>query len=599
MTKPGLCVLVLVAMAGCGGGADEPDGGMPGSDVGAPSDVPVLDGGASDGGTEPDAPVIAEAGSDAPTVDAGSCESAAVDYSCTGPADCIGGTCIAGLCLGPARDPDRWAACGDGACGDCESAEVCPADCGGSIVRTALPTFDPDTTFTLKLHGLAVTTEGSIEDRTYGDAVPEGELEAYLRMFAPGLPDGLEEPDAPNQLVAAEYYGVHPADWLTTDQIAEIESYPLDTELSLHRYALIVALFIRHRFELSGASHVAIVCHSMGCHVTRYIVEHDMLGLASEGRIARVMMQGGVLGGAALAELFDNPTLREYAMSQPVATTDFIHMHPDYVADVVARWDHQRHEANNPTWAGIYVHSIAGTDPVAAGSTGLIRPLDIINPDNLANDAILFDVDTYFHAMAEGNRLVTPSGERISPSVSYVNRSHLRIEPSESAGAITAAGLYHRRRVTITLRSVTLRDDHERDGPLDVSTYGAPPADLVPEVEVTYDSFTTPTFGVAATVNERTLGDRSAALLQMNEGTQAFSEILFEGPVFDAQTHVHLTLDLREVDSYGRFGITELPAGDGSSLATFDDEVALVPGTFVVEGEDLDATIEVAIRDVY
>ena len=75
--------------------------------------------------------------------------------------------------------------------------------------------------------------------------------------------------------------------------------------------------------------------------------------------------------------------------------------------------------------------------------------------------------------------------------------------------------------------------------------------------------------------------------------------VLFDGPVLDAQTHVGLTLAIREVDSYPRYGITELPAGDGSVLASFDDEVALVDGTFTIETVDLRATVEVHVRDAY
>jgi len=56
---------------------------------------------------------------------------------------------------------------------------------------------------------------------------------------------------------------------------------------------------------------------------------------------------------------------------------------------------------------------------------------------------------------------------------------------------------------------------------------------------------------------------------------------------------------IREVDSYPRYGITELPAGDGSVLASFEGEVALVDGSFTIETADMRATIEVHVRDAY
>lgn len=527
-----------------------------------------------------------------------SCTSAPPSYACSATEPCTGGTCISSWCLGPDRDPERWAACGDGTCSACET-DRCGIDCGGPT-RTAMPSFDPSTTITLKLHGLAVSTEGAVEDRVYGAAIPEGALEEALRRFAPSLPSGLTDPSAPNQLVAAEYYGRTPAAWMSPEQIAEVESFSDEGPEALHRYALIVAMFLRDRLSSSGATHVAIACHSMGCHVTRYLVEHDLLGLASEGRIARIVFMAGVVNGAGMSELFDNPSLRAYAESAPIRTTDFVHMHPEFVRDESAIWDHRLREANNPMWAGMILHTITGTDPAIAGATGLLRPLEIINPGALANDSILFDQDTFFTAMADGNRVVTMGGAHLAPGHTFVDANHPSVEPDDGAAATAAAMLFHRRRVTITLRSVTLHDDHERDGGFDPTTFGAPPADLVPEVEVRLDAYTMPTFGRAALVSTQSLSARSAAFFQMEEDeTRDAGVVLFDGPVFDAQTELGLTLAIREVDSYPRYGITELPSGDGSVLASFDGAVTIADGELMLTSEDLDAVVEVRVHTLY
>lgn len=597
-----LFVPSLLFVAGCGDPTtSDPDGGGPRTDtsstadVGPTSDTPSV----SDTGTSTDDAGVTDAGE---TSDAGDvCSSAPIDYACTGPADCTGGVCIASWCLGPDRDAARWDDCGDGTCDACESPDTCQIDCGGVPTRTGTPTFDPATTITLKLHGLAVSTSGSVDARVYGSAAEEGALEMALRQFAPGLPSGVTDETAPNQLVACEYYGRTAASWLSPAQIAEIEAFDPDGPDALHRYALIVAIFLEHRLELSGATHVAIACHSMGCHVTRYLVEHDVHGLASSGRIARIVTQAGVVNGAGMSELFDNPALRSYAEGAPIRTSDFVHMHPEFVRDEVVVYDHHLREANSPNWAGIYVHHVTGTDPVAAGATGLLRPLDLVNPDDSPNDSILFARDTFFAAVADGNRLTTPGGEHLVPGHTFTHENHPGVEPNAGVGAITAAALFHRRRATITLRSVTLLDDHEVGGGFEPGTFGAPPADLVPEITVRFDPYTVPTFGQADVVASiQTLGHRSAAMFTMVEDeTRDVGVVLFDGPVFDGQTTVDVELDVREVDHYLHFGVNELPSGDGSVLASFTGPVTLADGTFSLTGADLTATVEVHVRDVY
>ncbi|MBN8611478.1 MAG: hypothetical protein J0L92_12875 [Deltaproteobacteria bacterium] len=602
-------VLGVIGTTACGDGVGSDDAGGASLDARAPMDVTHFD---EDGDLRPDARAFdtfffSEEGNrdtslppDAARADDAfvSCSSEPPSYACGATEPCTGGTCISSWCLGPDRDPERWASCGDGTCSPCET-DRCGIDCGGPT-RTASPTFDPSSTITLKLHGLAVSTEGRIEDRVYGAAIAESDLEATLRVFEPGLPSGLTDPSAPNQLVAAEFYGRTAAAWMSPEQVAEVESLSDEGPEALHRYALIVAMFLRDRLSRSGATHVAIACHSMGCHVTRYLVEHDLLGLASEGRIARIVLMAGVVNGAGMSELFDNPSLRAYAESAPIRTTDFVHMHPEFVRDETAIWDHRLREANNPMWAGMILHTITGTDPAIAGSTGLLRPLEIINPGSLANDAILFDQDTFFTSMAASNQLLTTGGARLSPGHTFVDANHPSVEPNDGAAATAAAMLFHHRRVTITLRSVTLHDDHERHGGFDPTTFGAPPADLVPEVDVRFDRYTMPTFGRAALVSTQSLSARSAAFFQMEEDeTRDADVVLFDGPVFDAQTELDLTLAIREVDSYPRYGITELPSGDGSVLASFDGAVAIADGELTLSSEDLDAVVEVRVHTLY
>jgi hypothetical protein len=342
---------------------------------------------------------------------------------------------------------------------------------------------------------------------------------------------------------------------------------------------------------------VNILCHSMGCHVTRYLVEHDVRGLASSGRIARVISVAGALNGAGLADLFDNPSLRDYAVASPIQTSDFTHLDPDYATDHAAVWDHRLDEANSPMWTGISMHALTGSDPVATAA--ILRPLDVTNPTDEPNDSILYARDTFFVAQDPAVRFVALDGTPVLPSHTWHHATHPQMEENVGAIAVAAAALFHHRRVTITLRGVTLHDDHEQPGGF--STFGEPPADLACDVRVSYDPYLADTFGTPSVlVHEQTLGDRSAPFFQMREGETASADaVLFDAPVFDDQTSLHLAFDLREVDHYPHFGVTELPSGDGSVLGSIDADVPLADGAIEIDTPDVRATVEVRVQTLY
>src|SRR5262249_27096385 len=159
---------------------------------------------------------------------------------------------------------------------------------------------------------------------------------------------------------------------------------------------------------------------------------------------------------------------------------------------------------------------------------------------------------TFFAAQAAAVQLVTPDGTHLSPSHTWRHVNHTTIEGDPGAIALAAAGLYHRRRATITIREVMLFHDHESHDPLDLADFGAPPADLVPDVTVRFDPYLPDTFGVTgAVVSERQLDDRSPALFHMSEGdTLDAQQVIFDGPVMDGMTTLSVDVDLREVDHY-------------------------------------------------
>ncbi len=569
----------------------------------APDAIP--DGSGADAAADAIAPDAApdaalDAAPDADTADPVCPPAEPFDYRCEGavPDTCPGGICLLGLCLGPIVDADRWATCGDGVCDPCEGA--CPADCEPrpTLVRPRNPA--SATTMTIQVHGFSVVSDGEFEEEVYGQARRSGDLGDLMRRFQPDVVNGLEEPGNPRQVIGVEYYGATPADWLSPEDIEEIEAFDADSVDALHRYALIVGKFIRWRMETTGATDVNLLCHSMGCHVTRYMLENDIEGVASSGVVARWMTVAGVIAGARLARLFDNPTVRGAAELLALNTSDFVHMNPDVVVDRSAWWDHDVRAANNPRLTGLVVHHTVATDPRVSETGDLVRLLDLNNPDDEPNDGIVYTLDEYFHTQDPAVSPRSLDGDPVPPTRSYQNLDHFRITESEATGVLAAAALYHRRRVYVTLRNVNVLNDLEQDSLIDFANQGAPPADFAARARVRFDPYIQDTFGRSVVVHDQLVEDRSPELRTITQGRPIDARYpVFEGPVFDEMTELYAEIELLEVDWFPRWGIREWALDAHERLAEWRGAIELRDHEFEITSGNVRATVEVRVEALY
>ncbi len=514
------------------------------------------------------------------------------DYTCDAEdeATCPGGICLFGGCIGPVVDQARWEDCGDGQCAPCEE---CPADCEAPPAFMGEKVYDNDTTISVELHGFNVVNAEDFDETVYGEA--RGGGDALLRRFHPELLQGREHPEAPNQVVGVEYYGGTPAEWLSPEQIELIESFDVRTNEALARYAHVAAFFIRHRMALSGATHVNLFCHSMGCHVSRYLIEHDLEGLASGNHIVRWVTQAGVVAGARLARLFDNPVVRDIAEGLQLNTSDFIHMHPDYVREHTAIWDHQLHRAGNPLLGGVLMHHLVATNPAVSATADLVRLLDLNNPEDEPNDGIQYSLDEYFHEQPEALRFRTLAGEALMPTRSYLFIDHLEIGDTEGANALIAAGLFARRKVYLTVRDIELRSDREGDDVLDFEEQGRAPAEIAVQSVIRY-----PRPDGNVVVGEQRVEHRSPEIFHLREGRPIDADYrIFEAPVFDDMQTLGVQLDLLEVDFYPRFGVREWALDIHESLGGLHADLPLEDGRHVIDTEYVRAEIELRVVELY
>jgi hypothetical protein len=536
--------------------------------------------------------------------DSDPCSSSGIfDYSCEAgnPDTCPGGMCVLGLCIGPVLDPDRWADCGDDSCGQCETEELCPADCGQPPEMSGEKEYDNDTTITVGVHGFYNKSPDELAQKIYGEAEScsglIGDIEDYGITDLPcgNTPDGRL---APNQRVAVEYYGGVPADWLTQEQIDEIEQYPYEGTGALQRYGLIVAKFIRHRLDISGATHVNLACHSMGCLIIRHMIENNLEGLAAENRFVRWFTSAGVLAGAQLARLYDNPTIRDGAQLLGMELNDFVIMHPDFVQDITTVWDHKLHAGNNPLLAGMLIHNACACDPHIAEAIG-IALLDLNNPDDEPNDGIMYTADEYFHSQNPEASFVTPNQEVLAATHSLVYVDHMTLPNSDAAALKATATLFHSRKVFITLDEIELLNDRENHEPFD-GEQGDPPAEIIAQSQIRYNPYILNTFGKDILVHDDQLEYRTSEMFTQDQGTTLQPGLtIFEGPIFDEMDALSLDLLILEVDWYPRRNVHEYILDYHEGLIEFHGQIQLSDNVIELENEFVKVWLKVDVVQLY
>ena len=101
-------------------------------------------------------------------------------------------------------------------------------------------------------------------------------------------------------------------------------------------------------------------------------------------------------------------------------------------------------------------------------------------------------------------------------------------------------------------------------------------------------------------LDEVSTARRNAPLYRLNKGeTLAPNYLVFDGPVFDAQTSVALSIKLSETDFYPAAGLNENALAPSFQLGELNQEVPLTDGDYTVTTADVKFTVHVAVQDLY
>jgi len=431
--------------------------------------------------------------------------------------------------------------------------------------------FTPEQTATLYVHGFdpdGVNTQG---------VVGQDETDTVLERLAAlaGVPVGVSEPLAPNQLTMTHYYGdVYPS-YYAPEDIAEVEAVTAQWNGGIPRYALIVAKYAREVMRRSGAQQVNLVGASMGALVTRYLVEKDLEGLAGEGKIGRWLTINGVVAGnwavsSSLSEAFE-----DYFNNLGLPEVDLEHMSYDWI-------DHNLHdprtEADNPLLSKILVGHWTSTDDNEFNHTLTLS-------SRKPNDGVQLHEDTYFHSITERSLF---QGQL--PAHGWTHDTHYTIQDDPGAHFGVMAFIFGTRRARIRLVEVEVSDIYE-------GLLGGDEGEVVFESRV-YSPLAEGQFGITRPINAMTHRGGNAPL-QRCEEDRTYSDLdlaVFDNLLLAGETQFRVYLGARELDFDVFYGVEENPFDEYEQMGQTEIMVSLEDeGTYPFATEDWRGVVEVEL----
>lgn len=386
---------------------------------------------------------------------------------------------------------------------------------------------------------------------------------------------------APNVVATSSYYGDTPPPYYDAGDRAELAQVTAQWGGGVPRYATIIGKYIRNVLQRSGATQVNLVSGSFGSLIVRWLIEKDVEGLASEGRIARWMSIEGVLGGNWAASR--NALLDYLKYLLPV---DVDHMQYSWVG---AQLHTPRTEADHPAYARILVGEFVSTDD--RYNKGALSALMTSYGEWQVNDGVQAAADARFQSMTERSRFMGRT-----PTLSWFHDEHLGIKQDRAAWAQLATFISQRRRVTVTMTSATVTSLHEAHNWL----VDMRPAEVVLESRV-YSPAMETRWGVFDPVSTMEKGGAAAPLRLYNADgeSQSLAHVIFDDFVLAGETTLRLVLRAREIDYDLRYEVFE------TAQTPYDDDLGggslvvstLQPGTYTLQSNSWSCVLTVAIQD--
>ena len=450
---------------------------------------------------------------------------------------------------------------------------------------TALPPMpagaDHDPNVTATLYVLGYDPAGADRQGVYGDDRHEPLADSIAALAGLPTSDDPSGPLPPNVVVGTNYYGDTAPSYYSPADVAEVAEATSLWGGGVPRYALIVAKHARRILARSGAQQINLMSASFGSLIVRWLIEQDVEGLASEGRIARWLTVEGLIAGnwAASHEEFVN--LLDLFGPAPI---DVDHMSYGWIETHLHA---PRTEAAHPAYAGILIGQVGSTDD--RYNTAALRTAMLAYNEYQPNDGVQGLHDARFHTVTAAARFAG-----LPPTLAVFHATHPGLASWRSAWAEAATFLTGRRRVTVTMTSAQVTNLREPQQPF----WDWRPAEVVFESRV-YSPAADARWAVTQPLSAYVKEGATAPLRRYHDQgeTQQLSHIVFDDLVQPDETELRLDLHAFEVDYDLRYGVVETlqtpyfdDLGGGTLVVS-----TLAPGTYTLAASDWSCQVAVSV----
>lgn len=429
----------------------------------------------------------------------------------------------------------------------------------------------PEMTATIVVHGFS--SDGASRTGPFGVDIFDSTISGLAGTI--GLPLGTVAPAAPNQVAACDYYGAVPPAYYTAQDLADLQAADTQYGGGVPRYALIMAKFTRQVMERSGATQVNILGVSFGGLVSRYMVEKDVGGLVSSGKVARWIVIEGVVAGHWLASQGDPDLFDLYEDVIDVSSIDIQHMNYSWVS---ANLHNPPTDVDNPLLSQVQTHFWLACDDEYNN-----RALTIASQK--PNDGVVLLRDAFFHNVSTQSRHLG-----LRPTLGSIHATHQSSKDHTGVRAGVAAELNGRRRATIMLREVRVNNDKESSSDA--------PAEITFGVRV-HSPQALSQYGVTSPINELRHDDTNVPLMSVAENTSTTANIMwFDGMLLPGETQLRLSTNVDEIDFDPLYGVNENILDPSQSLTDAVFFVSTVtPASYEVITADWRGIVEVTLTD--
>jgi hypothetical protein len=445
--------------------------------------------------------------------------------------------------------------------------------------------YNPATTITVYIHGF--DADGPTSTWLAGDDSPNSDAcgmwnDAQRLAALLGAPTWQQNPTAPNCVCAATYYGSTLPAWYSDQDRAEDAAFG-STDV-VPKYALREAKYIRHCLNRApGATSVHVMSASFGSLIARYMIEHNVLNLCSDGLISRWSPVVGVLRGNWLASNGDNLGLLDVGQFFGVNHADdpdIPQMNYGWVDANISAHD----TLNSANFGPMVFNQFTATDD----DQGYITLAN-----NAANDNMNMNTDEYFAGYTTTAALhPATDGTLMMPGLAYYRNYHTGVRDNSAMWASLVAAAQNNKRVTIRLSRLKAKGE---DGwPYNNKQWVYHATVVSPRSAVLY--------GNTRPVSDLAWEDGVSPKFSIGQDETTYpNTAVFDMIIPPGETQLQLTFTLETLENQTTYyNVLRVGYGGNSEEGTFALTIPTTQdSTVTVSNDNLEADLTTSVKTVY